>query len=111
MPAENLPHALEIWDNAARLALPIWLKAWLGLLAVTFLSSAFFVRHDRLLRRECRPRVRVFFRCSHPEVRIGPNGGSPTAYPKPSAAPTGRGEGDGAGFDRVGDAVGEEESR
>ena len=40
-----LPHALEIWDNAARLGLPLWLKAWLGLLAMTFLASLAFVRH------------------------------------------------------------------
>lgn len=44
MDAEPLPHALQIWDNAARLALPLWLKAWLGALAVTSLSSAFFWR-------------------------------------------------------------------
>ena len=29
---EPVPHALESWDNAARLALPIWLKLWLGVL-------------------------------------------------------------------------------
>ncbi len=41
----ELPHALQVWDNAARLGLPLWLKAWLGLLALTFLASLAFVRH------------------------------------------------------------------
>jgi hypothetical protein len=41
----TLPHSLEVWDNAARTSLPVWLMAWLGLLVVTFLGSLAFVRH------------------------------------------------------------------
>lgn len=50
MAPESLPYALEIWDNAARLALPIWLKAWLGFLALSFLASLAFVRTERTAR-------------------------------------------------------------
>jgi len=45
-----LPHALEIWDNAARLGLPAPLKVWLGLLVLSFLASLFFVRRHRAAR-------------------------------------------------------------
>ncbi len=46
----ELPHSLEIWDNAARLALPTWLKAWLGLLALSFVASLAFVRRHPAAR-------------------------------------------------------------
>jgi hypothetical protein len=48
--AEALPHSLELWDNAARLALPLWLKAWLVLLALTFAASLLFVRRHAAAR-------------------------------------------------------------
>ncbi len=50
MPPEDLPHALELWDNAARLATPLPLKIWLAFLALTFLSSLFFVRRKPVAR-------------------------------------------------------------
>jgi hypothetical protein len=40
----TIPHSLELWDNAARLALPVFLKGWLFFLAATFLASLAFVR-------------------------------------------------------------------
>ena len=46
----SLPHALELWDNAARSSLPIWLYAWLGLLVLAFVGSLFFVREHRAAR-------------------------------------------------------------
>ncbi len=47
---DALPHSLELWDNAARLALPLWLKAWLGLLTLTFAASFLFVRRHAAAR-------------------------------------------------------------
>ncbi len=55
-----VPHSLETWDNAARLGLPIWLKGWLGFLAITFLGSLLFVRRQRAARI-----VAVGFAVSH----------------------------------------------
>jgi hypothetical protein len=40
---EQLPHSLQIWNNKARLALPLPLKIWLTILVLTFLSSIGFV--------------------------------------------------------------------
>lgn len=34
--------ALEMWNNDARANLPTWMMAWLGFLALTFLSSVIF---------------------------------------------------------------------
>jgi len=56
----SVPHSLETWDNAARLGLPLWLKAWLGFLAISFLASLFFVR-DRPAARA----VAIGFAVSH----------------------------------------------
>ena len=47
---DSLPHALQLWDNAARLSLPWWLYIWLGLLLVTFLASLLFVRNHPAAR-------------------------------------------------------------
>lgn len=47
---ETLPFALELWDNAARAAMPTGLRIWLGFLLMTFLSSLFFVRHHAAAR-------------------------------------------------------------
>ncbi len=41
--SEPLPHSLRVWDNKARLSLPLGLKVWLAVLVATFLSSAVFV--------------------------------------------------------------------
>lgn len=41
--SEPLPHSLRVWDNKARLSLPLGLKVWLALLVATFLSSVVFV--------------------------------------------------------------------
>ncbi|MGK7929216.1 MAG: hypothetical protein AB4290_28925 [Spirulina sp.] len=41
----NTPHALQIWDNQARLSLPLPLKIWLTVLVLTFLSSLAFVHN------------------------------------------------------------------
>ncbi len=47
---DSLPFALEVWDNAARLATPTWLKAWLGFLAFSFVASLAFVKHHGAAR-------------------------------------------------------------
>lgn len=36
--------ALEVFDEAGMSAMPLWIKLWLGLLVLTFLSALFFVR-------------------------------------------------------------------
>ena len=38
----SLPYALRLWNNAARLSLPLPVKLWLTLLVLTVLSSARF---------------------------------------------------------------------
>ena len=43
----ELPHALQLWDNAARTSLPTFLYAWLGFMLLTYLASIFFVRRER----------------------------------------------------------------
>jgi hypothetical protein len=48
--SEPLPHSLQIWDNAARVAIPTPLKIWLVFLALTFASSLFFVRRHPAAR-------------------------------------------------------------
>jgi hypothetical protein len=48
--AEPLPHSLQIWDNAARAAIPTPLKIWLAFLALTFAASLFFVRRHPAAR-------------------------------------------------------------
>ena len=39
----ELPYSLQIWNNKARLSLPLPLKIWLTFLVLTFLSSIAFV--------------------------------------------------------------------
>lgn len=47
---EALPHSLQIWDNAARVAISTPLKLWLAFLGLTFASSLFFVRRHPAAR-------------------------------------------------------------
>ncbi|NEO87653.1 MAG: hypothetical protein F6J87_25850 [Spirulina sp. SIO3F2] len=49
-PDYNLPKAMRIWDNAARLSLPLGLKVWLGFLVSTFVAALFFVMHHAAAR-------------------------------------------------------------
>ena len=48
--AGELPHALEPWDNAARAAMPTFLRVWLGFLVLSFLTSLVFVRKHAAAR-------------------------------------------------------------
>ena len=43
---DELPHALQLWDNDARTSLPTFLFAWLVFMMSTYLASLFFVRHE-----------------------------------------------------------------
>ena len=38
------PAVMRPWNNQARMALPMWTKIWLGVLVLTFLASAWFVK-------------------------------------------------------------------
>ena len=46
----SLPYYLRLWNNAARLSLPLPLKLWLGLLVATVLSSICFLGNSNAAR-------------------------------------------------------------
>ena len=46
----SLPYHLRLWNNAARLSLPLPLKLWLGLLVATVLSSVCFFGNSNAAR-------------------------------------------------------------
>jgi hypothetical protein len=43
-PYESGHHALQIWDNAARANMPLWVLIWLGIMMTTFALGFLFVR-------------------------------------------------------------------
>ncbi len=43
---EELPHALQLWNNEARTSLPPLLYVWLAFMISTYLASLFFVRRE-----------------------------------------------------------------
>jgi hypothetical protein len=45
-PYESGHQPLELWDNAARTSMPLWVSIWLGIMMTTFALGLFFVyRH------------------------------------------------------------------
>lgn len=44
---EELPHALQLWNNDVRTSLPAALYVWLTFMILTYLASLFFVRRER----------------------------------------------------------------
>ena len=43
-PYESGHQPLQIWDNAARASMPLWVSIWLGILMTTFALGLLFVR-------------------------------------------------------------------